>query len=641
MANRKTMPEPRPECREEDTWFSDAQQSRVVPADHFDSVRSPIPTQMVSNGEYMPILQTDKQRQVEVRLAELSAHAAKKLNVSRRNFLASTGGFAASFIAMNEVFGRFFDVEPIEMFVPQAYADSGPPRKLFVFDDQTHIIRSSRVGPGNALRDIAQGVHTAFNVNDLPDELGRVNFPWNPALIGLPNLNSNFHIAQYMKDVYLDSQVTVVIMTNNNSAALPQGPGLPNRPPKNVQESEGAEILTAEQTMATRDWVNDIAGSTRMLGHGQLYTGKFNLYYIDYQVEQLEPDCWKGYTIATAAKTDNDPNSDMKRWRLDDPEVAYPTYERLDHYARKDRGRLLRKHPGFRNLSIHKGLSTNEPEPGRAEFGHPRDIPKAAADWPQFNFIIYHSCIKPSFWVLNALNDVKSGVTREGVPDIKWVTEMAVQARPYKNVYAEIGTTFASCVITFPTVCAHILGQLLKFMGEDRVVFGSDAVWYGSPQWQIEALWRFQIPEDLRRMYGYPKLTKEIKRKILGLNSARIYKIIPGTVSRRGHDDDDDHDHGHGHGRDHDDDRDHRRGDAYSDGVYRPVPKDYEARLTPELKRILEFPTTTAGGSMSLALPESPFDHYQTDKLAQIKHAYEELGGVRSNTRYGWLRSRA
>ena len=64
-------------------------------------------------------------------------------------------------------------------------------------------------GPGNALRDIAQGVHGGVNAADLPDELGRVNFPWNPALVGLPNLNSNFHLAQYMKDVYLDSQVTV------------------------------------------------------------------------------------------------------------------------------------------------------------------------------------------------------------------------------------------------------------------------------------------------------------------------------------------------------------------------------------------------------------------------------------------------
>ena len=629
------MSDAKHETREDDSWFSDEQLARLAPADHADRVHSPIPTQMVSNGEYMPIGQTDKQKEVEARLAALSDQAAKKLGMSRRRFLTTTGGFAASFIAMNEVFGHFFDVRPIDMLIPEAYASSGVPRNVFVFDDQTHIIRSSRTGPGNSLRDIAQGNHSTNNPDDLPDELGRVNFPWNPALVGLPNLNENFHLVQYMKDVYLDSQVTVAIMTNNNSAAIPDTGG--TRAPKNVQESEAFEILTAEQTMATRDWVNKLAGSTRMLGHGQLYTGKGNLYYIEEQIERFRPDCWKGYNIARAAKVDFDPNSDMRRWALDDPEVAYPTYEKIDEYARKNRGRILKQHPGFRNLSIHKGLQTaavgSDPV-----LGHPSDIPRAARDWPQFNFIIYHACIKPSFWVLNALNEVKSGVLREGVPDISWTTEMAVLAAPYPNVYAEIGTTFASTVITFPTVCAHILGQLLKFMGEDRVVFGSDAVWYGSPQWQIEAFWRFQIPEEMRRRYGYPRLTGEIKRKILGLNSARLYKLPPVALGSR-HDD-----HGR-HGRhDRDDDRhDHhdRRDDDHRHAFYKPVPKDYEKRITPELKRILEYPPPTSTAAAGPAgHPESQFPQYANDNLAKIKESYAEAGGYRSNTRYGWLRTR-
>jgi len=590
----------KPEYREDDSWFSAAQLDRLAPADHADRVHSPIPTQMVSNGEYMPIGQTAKQKEVEARLKVLSEQAARDLGMSRRKFLTTTGGFAASFLAMNEIFGRFFDVRPIDMLVPEAYAEGGPPQGIFVFDDQTHIIRSSRVGPGNALRDIAQGNHNSFNLGDLPDELGRVNFPWNPALVGLPNLNSNFHLAQYMKDVYLDSQVTVAIMTNNNSAAIPGAGG--NRPPKNVEESEAFEILTAEQTMATRDWVNQLAGSKRMLGHGQLYTGVGNLWFIEEQIERLKPDSWKGYNIATAAKVDNDPNSDMVRWTLDDPQVAYPTYAKIDEFARKNDGAILRQYPGFRNLSIHKGLSTNAgPDP---RLGHPGDIPRAAADWPEFNFIIYHSCIRPGFWVLNALNDVNSGVLREGVPDILWTTEMAVLAAPYPNVYAEIGTTFASTVITFPTVCAHILGQLLKFMGEDRIVFGSDAVWYGSPQWQIEALWRFQIPEDMCRRYGYPRLTPLIKRKILGLNSARLYGLQPPA-------------------------------NTVSPAIYKPVPSDFEISL--ELKQILEDPTVPPRASAQ----DTQFAHYANDNLATIKQSYTDEGGYRSNTRYGWLRTRA
>ena len=81
------------------------------------------------------------------------------------------------------------------------------------------------------------------------------------------------------------------------------------------------------------------------------------------------------------------------------------------------------------------------------------------------------------------------------------------------TTYAEIGTTWASSIVTFQTVAAHIMGQLMKFMGPDRIVFGSDSVWYGSPQWQIDAFWRFQIPEDLRKKYGYPELTVDAKRR--------------------------------------------------------------------------------------------------------------------------------
>ena len=346
----------KPEFREDDSWFSDAQLDRLAPADHADQVHSPIPTQMVSNGEYMPIGQTDKQKEVEARLTALSAQAAKELGMSRRKFLTTSGGFAASFIAMNQVFGEFFDVRAIDMLVPQAYAQ-GAPQGVFVFDDQTHIIRSSRVGPGNALRDIAQGVQNGFNPSGLADELGRVNFPWNPALVGLPNLNSNFHLAQYMKDVYLDSQVQVAIMTNNNSAAIPGANG--SRPPRSVAESERFEILTAEQTMATRDWVNQLAGSKRMLGHGQLYTGVGNLWFIEEQIEHLKPDSWKGYNIAAAAKLDNDPHSDMVRWTLDDEVVAYPTYAKIEEYARKDNGAILKKYPGLQEPVDPQGPATN------------------------------------------------------------------------------------------------------------------------------------------------------------------------------------------------------------------------------------------------------------------------------------------
>jgi predicted TIM-barrel fold metal-dependent hydrolase len=325
------------------------------------------------------------------------------------------------------------------------------------------------------------------------------------------------------------------VLRRRCGAALPDGSG-GTRPPKNVFESEAAEGLTAAQTMAARNFINRVAGSQRAMGHGQLYTGIGNLDYMRYQIEDLKPDTWKGYNIATAAKVDFDANSDMRRWRLDDEAVAYPTYDLIRSYATPER---MRRYPGFRTLCVHKGLSTNA---GREpELGHPMDIPKAATDYPDFNFVIYNACIRPGFWVLNALTDIRSGRLRngpgefdvgvglrDGVPDILWSTEFAYISRPFRNVYAEIGTTFASCVITFPTVCAHLFGQWMKIMGEDRILFGSDSVHYRSPQWQIEALWRFEIPEQIRKDWGYPPLSKGAKRKILGLNAARLYKVPVG-----------------------------------------------------------------------------------------------------------------
>ena len=84
-------------------------------------------------------------------------HDFKTGRISRRQFLEGTGGLAASFIAINEAFGKpFFKVSPVEMYEPAAYAEHGTPSDVFVFDDQTHIVRSSTNTP-QGLRALAQG----------------------------------------------------------------------------------------------------------------------------------------------------------------------------------------------------------------------------------------------------------------------------------------------------------------------------------------------------------------------------------------------------------------------------------------------------------------------------------------------------
>jgi len=575
------------EDRRDDTWLSDAQLAMCTRADAAEPFPSPVPLQVVSNGEYLPLAQTEDQKRVEARTKELADGAAKKLGVSRRKFLASTGGMAAAFLAMNEVYGHFFDVSPLEMFESQAFADTGAPRNLFVFDDQLHMVRQSNVTTNRALRAPAQGPtapHDEFPYNPfnpppgMLDELGGVWSNWNPALINDPMGPDIYHLVNFIKSLYFDSQVTVGLLSNITGFLPVFVEGIP---PTSVADSFHFEVLTADQTAGVRDFVNHIAGSQRLLAHGLLYVGDANLAEIERQIERNKPDSWKGYTVSLAAKQlSDDPADPMRAWRLDDEAVAYKTFELISKHQKI----LSRERPGFGNICVHKGFAPTDDD--TPQNGNPEDIPKAARDWPNFNFIIYHSCIKPIlFYNPDPLQNLLSPqpTLREGVPDIRWTTRFAQLGRDLPNVYAEVGSTFASTVITFPTVWAHIIGQLTKYMGPRRVLFGSDSLWYGSPQWQIEAFWRFQIPEALRERWGYPLLTKGDKKLILGMNSARLYHLPMGAR--------------------------------------KPVPPDFETMIPDELKSLLEFPG------------------FVTDNLSRLKQRYLAEGAAPDHRRYGWIRT--
>jgi len=91
----------------------------------------------------------------------------------------------------------------------------------------------------------------------------------------------------------------------------------------------------------------------------------------------------------------------------------------------------------------------------------------------------------------------------------------------------ELGTTFGMTAISLPLLCAHILGMVLDAFGRDHVLWGTDAIWWGSPQWQIEAMKRFEMPGSLMERFGYGPLTVDLKRRIFGLNAAKVYGVNP------------------------------------------------------------------------------------------------------------------
>src|SRR5262249_52403812 len=118
---------------------------------------------------------------------------------------------------------------------------------------------------------------------------------------------------------------------------------------------------------------------------------------------------------------------------------------------------------------------------------------------------------------------------------IDWVSDLAEVPAKYgvTNVYAELGTSFASSAMTHPRHCAAMLGILVKGMGTDRVLWGTDSVWYGSPQGQLEAVRRVELPDALEAKSGFAVLGPAdgpVKRAILGRNAARLYGLDGATA---------------------------------------------------------------------------------------------------------------
>ncbi len=428
----------------------------------------PVPTQIVSNEEFEPPDQTPDQKRVEHRLVELVDSTSQSLGVSRRSFLASSGGMTAAFLAMNSVFGRYFEVDAAELYDPEV-ADERWPKKPFIFDIHTHhvgankIIQSPPLIPGYRAAGAAWG---------------------NKDLAGREHAWQDLYLANYIKEMFLDSDTSMAVIT-----------GLPAK-------TDDQNVLTPNEMIETRAEINGLAKSKRLIAHGLFSPdlGKPNLDEMHRQAEQLKPEAWKGYPGQPLA-------DGSVGWWMDDEKVAYPFYE----YSKKI---------GIKNICVHKGL----PLPGwELDHSSPRDVEKAAKDFPSMNFLIYHAGFKGVRDAMPAVQDDFKTVT-----DIPWISDLCAMRRrnpKMTNVYMDLGTTFGMTVITQPKLCAYMLGLMIRDFGEDHVLWGTDSIWWGSPQWQIEAFRRLQMPEDLIKRFGFKPLTDRVKEKIFGLNSAKVYGI--------------------------------------------------------------------------------------------------------------------
>jgi predicted TIM-barrel fold metal-dependent hydrolase len=154
---------------------------------------------------------------------------------------------------------------------------------------------------------------------------------------------------------------------------------------------------------------------------------------------------------------------------------------------------------GVTNVHVHKGPTI---WPLDRDAFDVRDVDEAATAFPELIFIVEHC-----------------GLPR--LDDFCWI---AVQET---NVWGGLAVV-APFIHTRPRLFARWLGELLYWVGEDNITFASDyALWH--PKWLVEKFVDLQMPDDMVSEFG--ELTPDIKRKILGLNAARLYDIqVPEEV---------------------------------------------------------------------------------------------------------------
>jgi predicted TIM-barrel fold metal-dependent hydrolase len=456
--------------------LTDEDRAKLIPAEDLPH-GLPIPTQSVSSDEYFPLPQTEKQRELEARLLVIGDEQARLHGQTRRKFFQSAAGMAAAYVALNETFGDIFDASRAEAQTPAlADARANGLKGQFIMDMHTHFLRDDT---------------RLMNFVAMRESVGRSG--WNKDLSGKAQTIEDLKFENYIKEMFLDSDTKIVLISSA---------------PSDVPQDW---FLTNQMMADARAKVNARFGSRRLFSHAIFTPGQPGwLDNVDAGIA-LKPESMKGYTIG------DNTHKELSRypWRLDDEKLAYKAYEKFVK-------------AGIKNVCIHKGLfppTLDKPFPNLRPFTDASDVGKAAKDWPELNFIIYHSAYR------HVGGDPAVALAEfEKTGRISWVSDLAEVPAKYgvNNVYADTGQLFASTLIAQPRVIAALMGILLKNMGQDRICWGTDAVWTGSPQWQIEGLRRLEIPEDMQKKYGFKPLGPAdgpIKNAIFGGNNARLYGV--------------------------------------------------------------------------------------------------------------------
>ena len=365
--------------------------------------------------------------------------------------------------------------------------------------------------------------------------VGMINdqrYPWLTRTPGCAG-SACFDRTEFVDQMFMGSDTTICVLSGIAYSVGPDG-----------NNASGFAALTNEDLMDGVKWLEAMYPG-RMLSHAMIMPND----RIDVQMAMMDRladtyNNWKTYPPWS-------PIANGGYW-LDQGEGATMLQRGIDL--------------GSPIFCIHKGFPLNSFSP---TYTDPKDVGPAARMFPNAYLVIYHSGFEhglgpgqstqpgfdpnadmrwgPGFGVWpEGPYDEEDPMVQELYPLDRGVNSLIKSLRDNNigpngrdldnpegpvttNVYAECGGVWPNLMTNRPEEAMHYWGKLLKHVGEDRLVWGTDCLWFGSPQPLIEAFRALEISQEFQDTYGYPALTQLRKEKILGQNAAALQNVRQGV----------------------------------------------------------------------------------------------------------------
>lgn len=443
-----------------------------------------MPPGPITNGEFVPGPPSSFDEAVRREMRAQTDAAAAKAGMDRRAFLRTAGGVAAALAVYNLAAcsskgssaanstttttsttapGGSFSVPPAAD-VP-ACEQALSTQGEFIFDVHTHHVMPDRPWVQNA-----------------PDTVGLVEHML-PADCMADNPLECVNRASYLHDVFLASDTTLALLSDVPNSGADDAP------------------MPFADALGTQEFAKSLAhgGEPRVLVHNVIAPNVGDLHA---RLDEMTANVATGKVAAFKVYTAWSP--DGHGFALDDPAIGLPVIQHAHDL-------------GVKVFVAHKGLPLVNFD---AAHNRPDDMVAVSRIFPDMQFVIFHGA-----WDANRREGAFNPSAPIGIDTLLAAMDRH-QVPPNSNVWVDLATVWRQ-LLTRPDQAAHALGKLLTRIGPDRVLWGTDAIWYGSPQAQIMAFRAFEISPEFQEQFGYPALTDELRRKVFGLNAAALFGVDP------------------------------------------------------------------------------------------------------------------